>query len=114
MHIQSLLVPAILAIGACAGPSRECEQWSNAENQVMTCYWSACGKNPEFDVGHSDGKGNTILSTTRHYTADAQCSSRVTRYRNSPSSDCCDAFGQNLYTAGCWVGWSDLWCHAKK
>ncbi|KAJ5268747.1 hypothetical protein N7505_004505 [Penicillium chrysogenum] len=73
MHIQSLLVPAILAIGASAGASRWCSQWSNEDNQAMKCYWEACGSNDAHRLGYEASDGSKIMATTRNYPASAQC-----------------------------------------
>ncbi|KAJ5407148.1 hypothetical protein N7465_008432 [Penicillium sp. CMV-2018d] len=114
MHIQSLLVPAILAIGASAGASRWCEQWSNKENQVMKCYWESCGKN-DHSLGYKASDGSTLTATTKDYAASEQCNSRSDVYYKygGASDDCCDAFG-NAYLTGCFWGWSDLWCYPTK
>ncbi|KAJ5680526.1 hypothetical protein N7536_011665 [Penicillium majusculum] len=95
MHIQSLLVPAILAIGVSAGASRWCEQRSDDDNQNMKCYWESCGTN-NYGVGYEASDGSKILSTTKKFPASAQCNPQSDvyhKYKNLPSDDCCDAFG---------------------
>ncbi|KAJ5249841.1 hypothetical protein N7489_000251 [Penicillium chrysogenum] len=117
MHIQSLLVPAILAIGASAGASRWCSQWSNEDNQAMKCYWEACGSNDAHRLGYEASDGSKIMATTRNYPASAQCNPQHDVYykvSNLPSEDCCDAFGNGGYFTGCVAGWSDLWCYRTK